>query len=669
MSKPTAEPSGSLFARYNRIMRGTFLAVLVVASALLYLQYTQQRDANLLILSQRLQEQSVALDAILKSSADAVKAMRMQGETWYATHPGSTAPSVLLQSIIASQAQGKVTLDSIPAPWTPGDVGNLTVGADLVDPPLLKDMEMALDLNTSFKSVKANIPNAAWIYYTSKRGFINIYPWIASSKFAYSDTLLEKAFYRGVTPEKNPDRSVLWTEAYLDEAGQGLMVTASSAIYDGDTFRGAVSLDLTLNELNTIVGSWQLQFGTLFIINDHDQLLAHPSLITPGLTAVLPAAAALPNNLGIDTVRHNEAVLGLVGDYYVEMLTVKNAPFSLVLVVPRNDLMLSSLKTGMLTVALLVGGLTLIILLSNLLTRREAISPAQQLVRYIEDESRGAALAIPHVPPAWRPWFETIRRVFNAHSQLISIQQELDVARRMQQSIVPTRFPSRRDLALFARMIPAKEVGGDFYDYFWLSDTRIGVVIADVSGKGVPAALFMAVARTLLRATAPAANGPGSCLTMTNNLLAQDNDATMFVTLFYGIIDVETNELVYANGGHNPPFVLDKEGAVRSLPATKGMALGVLEDMVYEERSVRLEPGSTLLLYTDGITEAFNPSGEDFTEERLERAFSGCVDLPVEECLETIVTAVTTFASTAPQSDDITCLAVRYFPPRDPTGV
>jgi sigma-B regulation protein RsbU (phosphoserine phosphatase) len=185
-------------------------------------------------------------------------------------------------------------------------------------------------------------------------------------------------------------------------------------------------------------------------------------------------------------------------------------------------------------------------------------------------------------------------------------------------------------------------------------------VIADVSGKGVPAALFMAVARTLLRATAPAAVRPGACLTLTNNLLSQDNEATMFVTLFYGIIDMETHELTYANGGHNPPLILGPSGEIKTLPRTGGMALGVMEDIPYHEHTITLEPGSLLLLYTDGVTEAFSPANEEFTETRLIATLAACRNLPVEETLERIVTAVTGFADTAPQSDDITCLAVRY---------
>jgi sigma-B regulation protein RsbU (phosphoserine phosphatase) len=657
-----ADMTSLLFSRYNRIMRSTFFGVLIVAAALVYLQYRQTLRSETEMLTQRMQEQAVALDAILKSSQDAVNLVRLQGEAWYRTHPQSSPGSPLFNALNHSADSGTLRLDTPPAPWTRAEVGNLTGPIDTLTPSLQREVEMALSLNSAFPSIKANLPEAAWVYYTSQRRFINIYPWISSADFFYADSLKEKDFFRGVEPETNPKRNIFWTPAYLDEAGKGVMVTASAPIYEGYMFRGAVSLDLTLDRLNSFVSHWQSRFGTLFIINDHGQLLAHPTLIKPDDAEIRPQAAAFSVPITDQDLAAASGHFSLVNGMYVETLAIQNAPFRLVLVVPQRDLTMSALRSGVWTVLLLVGGLTLMLLVASRLTHREAIAPAQQLVRYIQDENRGAAKSIPNIPKAWRPWFQTIQNVFNAHTQLISIQQELDVARRMQQSIVPTRFPSRTELQMFARMIPAKEVGGDFYDYFWLSDTRLGMVIADVSGKGVPAALFMAVSRTLLRATAPAANGPGECLALTNDLLSQDNEATMFVTLFYGILDLETGELVYANGGHNPPYILEPDGSVIALPGTGGMALGIMDEQPYRENCVTLTPGSSLLLFTDGVTEAFNNNDEEFGEQRLVQQLESTIGLPVEPLLEALVNSVHTFADGAPQSDDITCMAIHYAP-------
>lgn len=658
-----ADLTASLFARYNRVMRGAFVGVLLVACALVFLQFKLTLSAETSSLGQRMQEQAVTLDALVKSSADAVNTMRIQSQTWLRLHPQGTPATVLLRALQPGPKEGSIRLDDIPPPWTRDDAGNLTGLVGARTPALDRDLEMALSLNSTFETIKANLPGATWVYYTSALGFINIYPWISSKDFFYADSLKQKQFFAGVRPEADPSRRIVWTPVYLDEAGKGVMVTASAGVYDGEQFRGAVSLDLTLGGLNQFVRHWHSAVGTLFIINDQGQLIAHPTLVHADTQEVLPAANAFPPEMRRDlkaTLDTSNGNLFLDHGYYIESLGIQNAPFRLVLLVPRWNLERVALETGVPNVLLLVIGLTMMLLMASRMTYRDAIVPAQKLVRYIQDEDRGSVKSIPDIPQAWRPWFLTIQQVFNAHTQLVSIQQELDVARRMQQSIVPTRFPTRPDLQMFARMIPAREVGGDFYDYFWLSDQKIGVVIADVSGKGVPAALFMAVARTLLRAIAPSTAGPGACLALANDLLAQDNEATMFVTLFYGILDTSTGELEYANAGHNPPYRIDPDGAVSQLPGTGGMALGVIEGIAFAEGRTRLEAGSTLLLYTDGITEAFNPADEEYGESRLEQHLAGSAGVKVGDLLKGLVDSVYEFANGAPQSDDITCLAIYY---------
>jgi len=267
---------------------------------------------------------------------------------------------------------------------------------------------------------------------------------------------------------------------------------------------------------------------------------------------------------------------------------------------------------------------------------------------------------IPDVPAAWRPWFETITDIFNEHSQLVSIRKELDVARRIQQSILPTHFPSRDEFQIHACMIPAKEVGGDFYDFFWLDERHLGLVIADVSGKGVPAALFMAVARTLLRAVAPTAASPAACLETANSLLAHDNEQCMFVTTFYGVLDTINGDFTYANGGHNHPYLIGPEGVVTALPGTNGLALGVAEGVPYKETKISLAPGASLFLFTDGVTESFDAGLAPFTEDRLVPVLREVAGQDVHVIIDGVVKAVETFAAGAAQSDDITCLALHF---------
>ena len=554
----------------------------------------------------------------------------------------------------------------MPEPFTTELVGNLTATAREPDADFRAEVEMALNLDSHFHTIARLLPSAAWIYYTSASGFINIYPWTPSKDFKYTKDLLEKEFFTGGLPANNPKRKRFWTEAYVDEAGKGLMVTVAAPVYQGRTFKGTVALDLTLDELNRFVKTWDGGSGELFVVNDRDQLLAHPRLVTSKDTAVKTLAAALPPDLAGDAKAVMVAArdkLASRGGWLIEALPLEQAPFRLVLVVHHGSLMLDILAGAGLTVFALLLGLGLTLILSSRLTLRGFITPSQKLVDYIARKLRDGNTEKPAVPEAWAPWFQTIEDVFADHGKLAAIQNELDVARAMQQTILPRRFPSEPEVQLYARMLPAKDVGGDFYDFFWLAPGLLGVVVADVSGKGVPAALFMAVARTLIRATATTSDGPGACFRLVNNLLAEDNDSAMFVTVFYGVLDTASGELMYANAGHCPPCLVDPGGVVSMVAGTGGMALGVMEDLDFAEKTVILKPGSKLLFYTDGVTEAFDPAEREFTEARLRGVLAGTAATPVAAFVDGVVAAVESFAAGAPQADDLTCLALHFGPP------
>ncbi len=240
------------------------------------------------------------------------------------------------------------------------------------------------------------------------------------------------------------------------------------------------------------------------------------------------------------------------------------------------------------------------------------------------------------------------------------INSELEVAQHMQQTILPSEFPEHPNWAGYAEMTAARQVGGDFYDFFQLDDHRIGVVMADVSGKGVPAAFFMAVARTVLQAEAMKGGSPGQVMEEANNQICRDNPLELFVTVFYGILDARTGEFHYANAGHNAPMLVDRAGTITELEGTGGMALGVLDEMPYEEARLHLADGDTVFLFTDGVTEAFNEAGEEFTEPRLMAALEGGQELEVDALAKSVVATVKRFAGAAPQSDDLTCLSLRF---------
>jgi sigma-B regulation protein RsbU (phosphoserine phosphatase) len=203
-------------------------------------------------------------------------------------------------------------------------------------------------------------------------------------------------------------------------------------------------------------------------------------------------------------------------------------------------------------------------------------------------------------------------------------------------------------------------MGGDFYDFIELPDGQIGLVMADVSGKGVPAAFFMAVARTGLRELAGRHSDPGSCLAHTNELLCAHNPLDLFVTVFYGIFDPVTGVLRYANGGHTPPYIRRAAGAIEMLSGPGGLMLGVKPAAQYRTHTVQLQSGDRLVLYTDGVTEAFNPADESYGTERLIAEVQAHGGEPAMAMVEHICGSVTAFAKTAPQSDDITLTVLAW---------
>ena len=253
---------------------------------------------------------------------------------------------------------------------------------------------------------------------------------------------------------------------------------------------------------------------------------------------------------------------------------------------------------------------------------------------------------------------EEWREAMETRDRLVSLQNELNVATGIQRSILPTVFPSGPGYRTHAGMEPARNVGGDFFDFMSLYNDRVGLAVADVSDKGVPAALFMMSSRTLLKGAALGSLGPGAVLSEVNRLLCDENDAMMFVTVFYGTYNPSSGELVYANGGHNPPALAHADGSSSVLPTTNGIALGVADGFDYEERSVILKPGDTLVLYSDGVTEAMNEAGEEYGMERLQEVIAATSSGGAEEVTRAIFDSVKEFAGDAPQSDDITCLTL-----------
>ena len=254
-----------------------------------------------------------------------------------------------------------------------------------------------------------------------------------------------------------------------------------------------------------------------------------------------------------------------------------------------------------------------------------------------------------------------IRESQREHEQLKDIQSDLRIASEIQHAILPTNkdvLPKELyDMATL--MDPAKDVGGDFYDYFKTDEDRLGFVMADVSGKGVPAALFMAVSRTLLKATGIRDLVSKDCMTSVNDLVCGESVDGMFVTVFYGRLNILTGEIDYTNAGHNPPYVVHASGKVEMVPPQGNMVLGAVENFQYRNDKITLEKGDMLFTFTDGVTEAMNAAGEQFGEERLEKLLAKCGGKTSQETIDTVRAAVAEWAGETEQSDDVTMLVIK----------
>lgn len=258
---------------------------------------------------------------------------------------------------------------------------------------------------------------------------------------------------------------------------------------------------------------------------------------------------------------------------------------------------------------------------------------------------------------------EYIRSAQKEHAQLVDIQTDLSVAREIQHAILPRTFDLKLQDAdkvnIYASMLAAKDVGGDFYDFFPIDDHRMGFTIADVSGKGVPAAIFMAVSRTLIKATGLQDKPTNECMSTVNDILCDESVGSMFVTVFYGIYDLQTGQITFTNAGHNPPYILKAHGQVEIVKSPCNLVLGAVPDMPFSCDTLKLDPGDTLYMFTDGVTEAENKNHDQFGESRLEKALAECKGTDSKHIVDTVNAKVKEFINGAAQSDDITQLVIR----------
>ncbi len=504
--------------------------------------------------------------------------------------------------------------------------------------------------------------------------------WIGYDYFAWD-------WYKHPMEERKP----LWVEPYFDEgAGNIIMSTYSVPFYGTAGGRqkpwGVVTVDVSLEWLRKIVSdiktggdgyAFLISKKGTFVTHPNAKLVLHKNIFTLAQELKDPslAEAGMKMTGGKTGVMASHDVMD--GDAcWLAYAPLSTTGWSIGLVFPRNDLMADVDRHFRVTLGL--GGLGLLVLCGVIiwiargitnplraLTEATKSIAAGDLNRMLPDVgSRDEVGTLAESFTAMRDALQTyIRDLTAAITAKERIDSELKIAHNIQMGLLPQTFPPyphRRDMDVYATLYPAREVGGDLYDFFFMDDTHLCFAVGDVSGKGVPAAFHMAITKMLIKTKATQGLSPEVILKRVNEDLSLDNPTMMFVTVFLGVLDVRTGELVYCNGGHLSPYILRADGRVDVLATTEGMALGVDEDFIYQSRSVTLQEKDTVFVYSDGVTEAADARHELFGAHRLTAALQGLSGLPLKTITDSVLAAVKTFAGDEPQADDITMMVVRY---------
>ncbi len=654
----------NFFRNYNRLVGAAFVAIVLLTLGFFLHQINEKRKEELLSIQGHVQRHSLFIEFILRSSLDYLETLRSAARGHYAQqHAIEGAQSdhaSPLARLLRQRGQG-FDLNDLPDRDLGGNLTGLGALTGRTH-AFYQDLDMALGLNQTFVSITFNLPNAAEAAFVSVENFSIVSPWQESSKRAFSSDIYARPIWTMGLPANNPNREKYWGPVHYAGKEAGMLVPVGAPVYQQEVFRGVVMIETSLDYLNRINAEFGYALGSALLVDARGEVLAHSSLAdkvlelqtTPSLQSMLPVGLKTQQLLSMSDNTPTE----LAGHVLIKTRFV-SAPWHLIYIVPANDIWLKLVQergTAMLAMLL---GLTALIIVVYTVTAREFVVPATKLVQHLAAESRFKPVPVPLVPFAWQPWFETISKAFRESLQLMSIRQELDIAANMQQAMLPHHWPQHSDFALWGSMRSAKEVGGDFYDHFPISGGKTGFLVADVSGKGVPAALFGMVSKTLLRDTATRKGiEAGVAMAEVNDVLCQDNDSCMFVTVFYAVLDPAQGRLAYVNAGHPPPLLVHADGSSEFLPLTDGVALGVFDGVTYQQNSIALLAGDCLVVYTDGVSEAFNRDDEEFTQQRLVPLFAQAVATDVQEAVERVTHAVDAFADGAAQSDDMTCVAL-----------
>ena len=459
------------------------------------------------------------------------------------------------------------------------------------------------------------------------------------------------------TTPKNA-KEAKWSEPYFDEGGaEILMATYGTPITYKDNFAGIVTIDISLEYLQQIISAVHiLKSGYAFLLSKDYKILVHPD------------TKKIMTQYRHDALKFNKIIQK--GNEWIYYAPVASTGLILGIVLPENELFASLNKISLISIILAIVG-SILLIITMLLISRRITQPLKEVIKLTQQISLGNFEKRIELPTVKDEIFYLARSVNRMQDSIKNymcdlkeatikeerIESELNIAKSIQMSMLPEDLEENPYISIAATLKPAKAVGGDFYDYFYIDEDQLCFVMADVSGKGVPAAMFMSITMSYIRAYS-SKQLPSKIVKRVNNTIAKNNDANMFVTLFLGILDLKSGEFTYVNAGHTSPYIMSDIGTVQALPSSNNPVVGAFEGIEYTNHSMTLKKDEKLFLYTDGVTEAFSEKDEQFGEERLEEILVQHKDISAETCIEIVQDAITQFAGACEQSDDITILVL-----------
>ena len=470
----------------------------------------------------------------------------------------------------------------------------------------------------------------------------------------------------------------LWTEPYFDDGGGNtVMITYSVPFRRDDVFWGIATIDIAMTQLIAETESIRVgQTGYAFIVSQQGRFVACPDRTKIMRAMVQETNPVLGQRMMAGEEGFRRTAEPMQGrPAWIAYAPIQNGELSLAIVFPESEALgeARELRNELLAIGL-VGLAGLFVAL--VLVARSVSKPITQLAAAAQQVAQGdleqrlsvkaPTVEVANLTNAFNKMTRDLQMRMQELRYTTTVKErfegELTAARNIQMSLVPKRFPAfpeRTEFDVHALLRPAREVGGDFYDFYFLDEDRLCFLIGDVSGKGIPAALFMAVTKTLLKASSSRGLPLAEMMAQVNDELGEQSDSGMFVSLLFAVLEVKTGALTFCNAGHPPPFLLSAAG-VAPLEAAKNVALGAMPGLAYHATTAQLAPGDTLFFYTDGVTEALDRSDHFYGPARLQITLQEVAGLGVEKITRGVVADVRTFCGEREQSDDISVMSLRW---------